>query len=276
MDADPKSQKNFEKLLQDESSIVVPSPTDAVQSHGEADEQRKLHALTAILLRFKAVLFTPAASDFETQEYEAKIHRVMALTERIRPAPQHESSLRRFLSFDWLTPVWALAGAAILLAAVILTALNPSSASRTSGNPILLVNCISDTSTLGQFPMRGQPPTQIRPMDLTAALLTVLSNQFGSASVSTRTSELSDQPLLSSSAYPEALPHRTRQPFALLLSESPNKERHELLLQLFDTKGKKLISTRRLDATDPANLLTNVITAAESLLVDLKHKTAVP
>ena len=98
MNPDPDAQEQFEELLKNDSSIVVPlSPG--------GNEQRKLHILTALLNKYKSLVRPPATARRETADYEDKVKRVMLLTKGIRPKPPLHlfllASLRYFLSFGW-------------------------------------------------------------------------------------------------------------------------------------------------------------------------------
>lgn len=263
MKPDPEAQQRFEELLKSDSGIVVPP------APGDSD-QHKLHILTALLNKYKAAVRPPVTARHGATCYEAKIQRVMRLTEGIRPEPparrDYFAPLRQFLSLDWARPaVWVpIAVSALFVAGLTVLLVNNQAR---GGRPTLLVmNCIPADSVAQQFVLRGGTTTQVRSAEITTSVLGVVGNKFAPDALATRYSDAQEYPAGPAAAYPDALLRDTAQRYALIIARAPKAEGDQLELRLYDTKKKALVAAKRIEASDPDELREAVRMGAELLL----------
>ncbi len=266
MKPDPEAQQRFEELLKNDSGPVVPpAPGD--------NDQHKLHILTALLNKYKAGVRPPLTAKHDATGYEAKIQRVMRLTEGIRPEPparrDYLAPLRHFLSLDWARPaVWVPIAVSALLVAGLTILLVNNQAGR--GRPTLLVmNCIPADSVAQQFVLRGGTTTQVRSAEITASVLGVVGNKFAPDALATRYADAQEYPAGPAATYPEALLRGTSQRYALIIARASKAEGGQLELRLYDTKKKTLVAAKRIEASDPDELREAIAYAARAFAAEI-------
>ncbi len=261
MKPDPDAQEQFEALLKDDSGIVVPpSPGGS--------EQHKLHVLTALLRKYKALVRPPVTAKHDATGYEAKVQRVMRLTEDIRPERPPRSDflaeLTAFLSFDWMRPavLVSVAASALLVAALMISIVVERAGQ--SRNSLLVLNCIPANVVAQQFVLRGGTATQIKSLEITAAVMNTLTNTSALSSIVSQYSEAQEYPGGPASAYPEALLQGTKQHFVIVVARVPKAEGGQLELRLYDTKKKTLVLATKIEASDPDELRETVANIART------------
>jgi len=270
MTPDPNAQEQFEELLKDDSGVVVPPSSSGGEPH-------KLHVLTALLNKYKAVIRPPATARREAADYEAKIQRVMRLTEGIRPEPSPQRStlnpqpstisrLRDFLSFDWARPavlVPVVACALVVVGLTLVTVINRQAHKR---NTLLVLSCIPAESVAQQFILRGGATSQVRSAEVTSAVLGAVSDRFPAGAVTNRYTAA--ETVLSGPAekYPADVLQHVTQRFVILVVRVPKAEGSQLELRLYDTSKKALVLAKKIEASDPDELREAVKSGAKSLL----------
>ncbi|MBI5394865.1 MAG: hypothetical protein HZA91_06155 [Verrucomicrobia bacterium] len=263
MKPDPEAQERYEELLKSDSGIVVP-PSPA------GGEQHKLHILTALLNKYKAAVRPPVTARHDATGYEARIQRVMRLTEGIRPEPparrDYLAPLRQFLSIDWARPVvWVpIAVSAMLVAGLTVFLVNNQMGE--GRHTLLVMNCIPADSVAQQFVLRGGTTTQVRSAEITTSVLSVVGSKFAPDALATRYADAQEHPAGPATTYPEALLRGTLQRYALIIARAPTADGGQLELRLYDTKKKALVAAKRIEASDPDELREVVRSGAESLL----------
>lgn len=260
MKPDPDAQEQFEALLKSDSGIVVPpSPGGS--------EQHKLHVLTALLHKYKALVRPPVTAKHDATGYEAKVQRVMRLTEDIRPerTPRRDffAQLTTFLSFDWMRPAVLVPAAvcALLVAALMISVVVERAGQ--SRNSLLVLNCIPADSIAQQFVLRGGATSQIRSAEVTSAVLGAVSNRFPAGSVTNRYAAADAVLGVTVDAYPTDALRGVTERFVIVVVRVPKAEGSQLELRLYDTKKKAVILAKKIEAADPDELREEIVAAAK-------------
>lgn len=261
MNPDPDAQEQFEALLKNDSGIVVP-PSPA------GSEQHKLHVLTALLRKYKALVRPPATAKHDATGYEAKVQRVMRLTEGIRPEPPERQDilalLTTFLSFDWMRPavLVPVAASALFVAALMISIVVERAGQ--SRNNLLVLNCIPADSIVQQFVLRGGATSQVRSAEVTSAVLGAVSNRFPAGSVTNRYAAADALLGITADTYPADALRGVAERFVIVVARVPKAEGGQLELRLYDTKKKTLVLARKIEASDPAELREAVANIART------------
>ncbi len=269
MKPDPDAQERFEELLKSDSGIVVPpSPV--------GNEQHKLHVLTALLHKYKALVRPPVTAKHDATGYEAKVQRVMRLTEGIRPerTPRRDffAQLTAFLSFDWMRPAVLVPAAvcALLVAALMISVVVERAGQ--SRNSLLVLNCIPADSIVQQFVLRGGATSQVRSAEITSAVLGAVSNRFPAGSVTNRYAAADAMLGITADTYPADALRGVTERFVIVVARVPKAEGSQLELRLCDTKKKTVILARKIEASDPDELREAVANVSKALLSGIAPK----
>ncbi|MCX6898930.1 MAG: hypothetical protein NT105_09535 [Verrucomicrobia bacterium] len=260
MNPDPEAQERFEELLKDDSGVVAP-PSPA------GSEQQKLHLLTALLKKYKALVRPPATAKHDATGYDAKVQRVMQLTDGIRPEPPSRqgilAELTAFLSFDWMRPaVLVPVAASALLVAVLMISIVVERAGQ-SRHSLLVLNCIPANVVAQQFVLRGGATSQVRSAEVTSAVLGAVSNRFPAGAVTNLYAAADAMLGITADTYPADALRGVAERFVIVIARVPKAESSQLELRLCDTKKKTVILAKKIEASDPDELHEEVIAVAK-------------
>ncbi|MFA5189560.1 MAG: hypothetical protein WC740_02480 [Verrucomicrobiia bacterium] len=260
MKPDPDAQERFEELLKSDSDVVVP-PSPA------GSERHKLHVLTALLRKYKALVQPPVTAKHDATAYEAKVQRVMQLTEGIRPEPPSRqdilAQLTAFLSFDWMRPAVLVPAAvcALLVAALMISVVVERAGQ--GRHTLLVLNCIPANAIAQQFVLRGGATSQVRSAEITSAVLGAVSNRFPAGSVTNRYAAADAMLGVTVDAYPADALRGVAERFVIVVARVPKAEGSRLELRLYDTKKKAVILAKKIEAADPDELREEIVAAAK-------------
>jgi len=269
MKPDPDAQEQFEALLKSDSGVVVP-PSPA------GSEQHKLHVLTALLRKYKALVRPPVTAKHDATGYEAKLQRVMRLTEGIRPEPPPRrdvlAPLREFLSFDWMRPavLVPVAASALLVAALMISIVVERAGQ--SRHSLLVLNCIPANAIAQQFVLRGGTTSQVRSAEITSTVLGAVSDRFPAGSVTNRYTTAEAAFGGPADTYPADALRGVAERFVIVVARVAKAEGSRLELRLYDTKKKTLVLAKKIEASDPDELREALANVSKALLSGITPK----
>ena len=261
-------QKQYEEILREQESIETPPPDGAcAENAGDSDAQQELHVLTAVLRRYKALVFPPRADDGRTYSGdEEAIDRLMAQTRSFREetceevSPSAPKVVRLFRPLLATAAVLALACAALLYSHFT----GPAPAE------VVLVNGLDQSSGLLSFPTRGQSD-QPSAEDIAEAIASQVEAK-GFKRV-----EQWNLPGLRIS--PERVPERlfdnvnTRHILSVSGAMTPEGNPAVLIL-VYDTRAKAVIRHRWIPVTQDATLGERISAETEKALKRIRTQDA--